>query len=339
MAEQKSFFTKTLLASDLAGVPTVLLADVEVTVYDAAGAVATIYEPLTPAITKSNPFIPTDGVASFWAFPAYYRIHFHDALLSRFADYDVYWDATSARDGGTNAIFIEDNSIAGAKLVDLGVVTSKIADENVTGAKIEDNARIIAAISTAAEKRNGICVVPTDESRTNVAYGTLTTPDLIEDIVVPANGLLMVAFEAQFRCDQVDAGHAAIFIGANQLKCTQVGQAAAQLQSAPTAQASNWQQLFSTPIGLAATQGTLSYSMVTTGQALGIASDSVGPGGNTRYALDNANIKTIAAPSGGVCCVRGLAAGTYDVSVQYMATSGTVSARNRKLLAWSRGCV
>jgi hypothetical protein len=73
-----------------------------------------------------------------------------------------------------------------------------------------------------------------------------------------------------------------------------------------------------TPTGLWSGNDLTAYTGdVTTGQAL------VGYGQQTGGSP--------AGGVGGLCVIEGLPAGTYTISIQYKATSGSVTAKNRRL--------
>lgn len=147
-------------------------------------------------------------------------------------------------------------------------------------------------------------VIATEQTRENVAFGTLTTPDEITSVVVPENGLMVIAYSAIVKSSAEEAGKIAIFIGANQLKSAgSTVPVAVETATSGTAFAT----LSSSLVGLSVnvSKGT---SFVTTGQTL-----------------------TASSTTGGLCYVQRLAAGTYNVSVQYKATSGSVTAKERYL--------
>lgn len=148
-------------------------------------------------------------------------------------------------------------------------------------------------------------IIATEESRTNTAFGTLTTADEITGVVVPENGKLVIDYSALVKSSVGGAGRAAIFIGSNQLKRPD-------------------------------TTGTPVVSEAST------ASTVVGIIGSSSHGLENATAGTNFVTTGeasselttdarGSCVVRRLAAGTYAVSVQYRATSGSVTAKERLL--------
>jgi len=140
-------------------------------------------------------------------------------------------------------------------------------------------------------------VVATEETRENVAFGTLTTADEIKSVVLPTSGIIFLQFAALIKSSVAAAGRAAVFLGANQLKKT----ATTTPEVAEEATAGTGFTTFSaSSSGLNNTlQGT---SFVTTGQTIG---------GAGAYIF--------------------AAAGTYNISIQYRATSGSITAKERKL--------
>lgn len=140
-------------------------------------------------------------------------------------------------------------------------------------------------------------VIATEETRENVAFGTLATADEVKSVVLPENGLLALAFKAIWKSSVKEAGRAAIFIGANQLKTDGT---ANEVKAETT-----FQPILSGTSGLLTQGGSTSKN--TTGEVFGIA------GG-----------------TGGVCWIYA-AAGTYNISLQFKATSGNVTAKERAL--------
>jgi hypothetical protein len=173
-------------------------------------------------------------------------------------------------------------------------------------------------------------IIAATESRTNTTYGKLATPDQVT-VVLPTDGLIKLLFQATWQESVAGAARAAIFIGANQLKVAVgsgaigVGAEAALVASAATVNR-DW-PLASCPGGLmSGTGGGAAHpGDVTTGQVVGILENSPDAevGGSTGLSMGNGFY-------GGACYVFA-AAGTYVVSVQFKASSGSVTAKNRKL--------
>lgn len=182
------------------------------------------------------------------------------------------------------------------------VVNGGLDNENLSGsagitaAKLASNAKPVTWYTPK--------IIATEESRENTAFGTLTTKDEIAEVVLPTNGLIVIGYSCNMKCSVAGAGKAAIFIGANQLKTAEEsGTAPVVQETSPST--TNFTHVVTAAPGLTKGSGTWSGD-VTTGQTL------------------NAGI------IGGPCYVFA-AAGTYAISVQYKATSGSITAKERKL--------
>lgn len=178
--------------------------------------------------------------------------------------------------------------------------------------------------NAAGVVRRGKSIIGTTEARSNVAYGTLTTPDQVTGIVLPTDGFIVVGYQATWQESVDGAARAAIFVGANQLTFASENAAASPLfQEASVGMAAAIYGVLATgPLGLAGTasgSGGVGYTGdVTTGQVLGVVpAAGTGLGGGPTYIF--------------------AAAGTYTVSVQFKASSGSVTAKNRKLWCWTMG--
>jgi hypothetical protein len=166
----------------------------------------------------------------------------------------------------------------------------------------------------------GVTPITATESRANVAYGLLGTPDQVTGIVLPTDGLIAVAYQATWQSSVGAAGKAAIFIGANQVKLAQTNVAApaTSLSEATSNNSINTDIPLSTAWwGLSGGGGVYSTAYtgdVTTGQVQG----------------------DWGANGGGICYIFA-AAGTYTISVQFKASSGSVTVKNRRLWVWTNG--
>ena len=177
-------------------------------------------------------------------------------------------------------------------------------------------------LSQAGVVRRGKSIIVTTESRANVAYGLLPTPDRVQNVVLPTDGLIAVLYQATWQESVLSAGKAAIFIGANQLQHADSQQNAPVVDEASCGGATAAQDtpLVSHALGLFGTHvASHVYSGdVTTGQALGVFETSATPQRSI----------------GGPCYIEA-AAGAYDISVQFKASSGSVTVKNRKLWVWT----
>jgi hypothetical protein len=208
------------------------------------------------------------------------------------------------------------------------VINGNIESENV---KSLPRANFTGAAKTElgeAQKK----ITATEQARTNTAYGTLATPDEVE-LTLPENGLRAIGYRATWKESVKEAASAAIFVNTEQVRGRTAGVGAAQVQAGAVkvtgSVTEKWTILGSGAMGLFGEQNAegaaeINFSSeVTTGQIL--TSGAAWRSGSTVFAE--------AANQAGVCYVFA-AAGTYKISVQFKASSGTVTAKNRKLWAW-----
>lgn len=175
-------------------------------------------------------------------------------------------------------------------------------------------------VPVTAAKMRGKSIIGTAGTRTNVAFGALSDgPDQVSGIVLPADGVIVVLFEATWQSTVSAAAAAAIFIGANQAKIAAAGQAAPVVheQPGPSGFTNSDSPLATYSGGLNAVDSGSYSGDVTTGQIVGIQGAA-----------------HAGASRGGPCYIFA-AAGTYAVSVQFKASSGTVTVKNRKLWVWA----
>lgn len=164
------------------------------------------------------------------------------------------------------------------------------------------------ALNDGATIRRGKSIIATSESRTNTAYGTLTTPDQVAGVVVPANALLAVYYHATWEQSASTAARAAIFLGSNQLKIASAAGPAVQ-EASIGGTTSPDVVMGSFGGGLISMTAGFYTGDVTTGQVVGGLWATQSPGFAMIFA----------------------AAGTYTVSVQFKASAGSVTVKNRKL--------
>lgn len=187
---------------------------------------------------------------------------------------------------------------------------------NIDNTNLASAESAILGLSQSGAVRRGKSIIATSEARTNTAYGLLTTPDRVSNLVLPTDGLIVIGFKAEWSESVIGAARAALFIGSNQLK---VGSSAAspgvQETGARTGNANTFNLLTTYGSGLSTVDSNTAYTGdVTTGQVVGQSTTGqAGP------------------------CFVFAAAGTYDITVQYKSSSGTVTAKNRKLWVWTIG--
>lgn len=145
--------------------------------------------------------------------------------------------------------------------------------------------------------------IPTEGSREGTTFATMPTPDAIKEVVVGEKGLVRIGYSARFKSSVSGVGRAAIFIGANQLRSYTTESKVQQCATNGTA----FRQLTTAPAGLlTSTSGTATGADMTTGQAIS------------------------ASLEGGMVSLW-VAAGTYEVSVRFLASEGAVNVKERRL--------
>jgi hypothetical protein len=214
------------------------------------------------------------------------------------------------------------NSVADAATANAFSTIQTWANGNIDETNLANGTAQRLGLNNSGNVGRGKSIIAASEVRTGTTYGLMTTPDRVQGIVLPTDGIIDILFLAYW-AESVDAaGRAAIFIGANQLTVSQIGVAAPAVQEASNSGAANIAQPLSTTwYGLTsggnAANATGTSTPATTGQAIAVH--------NATPSTDQAG-----AFAGGSCKVFA-AAGTYDVSVQFKASSGTVTALNRRL--------
>lgn len=190
--------------------------------------------------------------------------------------------------------------------------SGNIANGGIAAANFSAALAQAATVNQASQTVKGAVNISTSQGTSSTTYTTLATPDQVTGIVLPANGLIAVWYQATVQESVNGAARIAIFIGSNQLKFASNSGTAPQVQEAAISQGS---PNLNCPIasyqgGLVCNAGLANWTGdVTTGQVVGYA--------NT-------------AGAGGPAWVFA-AAGTYTVSVQFKASSGSVTAAGRKL--------
>jgi hypothetical protein len=182
-------------------------------------------------------------------------------------------------------------------------------------------------------------LIATEQSRESAAYGTLTTPDKVEGIVLPEKGLICVAFSAIWRSTVENAARAAIFLGGNQLKVPRQGETPVTQAAINRGAVNENHYLTSAPIGLLSSAGGAGSSgTVTTGTALA----SLNSAAEATHAEIGGADKVVEAAAGsdyafqgGICYIHANA-GTYEIGIQFKATSGAVVVKNRRLYVWTQ---
>jgi len=187
---------------------------------------------------------------------------------------------------------------------------------------------------------SGATNISASQSTSSTSFTVLSTPDEVTGIVLPTNGLIRVWYQAMWQTSVAGAGQAAIFLGSNQVSIQGWDGTTGHeplVQSAWGTTAATNEPLFSYFGGLGSGQSGTAYSAdVTTGQIVGFANEDGGSIGTqlgvaqTSFGYPSSGVGSQSAITGGACDIFA-AAGTYTVSVKFKASSGTVTASNRKL--------
>lgn len=183
----------------------------------------------------------------------------------------------------------------------------------------------------------GKCIVDDEQSRSNTSYGKLTTPDEVTNVVVPDGALVCLTYSALVKESSNAAASIAVFIGSNQLKWIDPIQATPQVQEAQIEHAdgaNNYSFLSSGPFGLMCDFAYTAPSTADQVPHTGVV--STGFALNAMYRYTNGS-DVYVQQNGGILVIEGLAAGTYDISVQFKASTGSVTAKLRKLRVWVEG--
>lgn len=251
----------------------------------------------------------------------------------------------AAVNGNLDATNLLAGGVTQSRLAKPSVGTPELIDASVTDAKL--SAALLAALGLVGGGviQRGRASVPAEEARADAAYGLLGTPDRVQNINVPANSLVRIHYRALWKESNADTARAAIFIGANQLKVRYPTQAAPVTQAAICGVAVNnpnvYRPLRSFPCGLAGvySDATAHGSDVATGQAAAIAGNRAGNdifmhevNGVRVEPFREATGGMSAGYVGGACEIVNLAGGTYDFSVQFKASAGAVTVKERELL-------
>jgi hypothetical protein len=218
---------------------------------------------------------------------------------------------------------------------------------NIIGATyLTDALRDVLGVNGSTIHR-GKTIIATEESRINAAYGLMTTPDRVSSVAVPTNGQVFLAYSALWKESVSGAARAAIFIGSNQLKVRSVASGGPVIQAAATngSTPDTYGALQSFAAGLFTTHtkdNAAHTSDVNTGQALAMAAEFASAATPNRMVhelggvvqelnLTNGSGDHSGLVLGGHCIIKGLPAGTYDFSVQFKASSGTITTKEREL--------
>lgn len=240
--------------------------------------------------------------------------------------------------------------LVGSENASAGLGTMGPGLSNPGAAALPDNSlRLAYVLQTVAESSissgnilnlfgpgSGVTNIATSQSTGSTTYTTLATPDQVT-VSLPTNGLIAVWYQAMWQESAFGVSRAAIFIGGNQLEIQQTASGQGPgTQAAATNNAS--QSAVNMPLttysgGLLSVQdvsGSGFTNDVTTGQVVGYQAPA---SANFPVVEIAGSVKALPAnmPGLGGPCYVFAAAGVYTVSVKFKASSGSVTASNRKL--------
>lgn len=231
----------------------------------------------------------------------------------------------------------EDVDLLSALSAIIAAINGGLDTANLATAAGVTETQLAAALTTrlglGSTGRGKSLIAPT-ESRSNTAYGLLTTPDKVT-VTLPSGGLILLAYQATWQESVAGAARAAIFIGSTQLSVAGTAGVVPVAAATGCATAAHDLPLFSTPTGLVSNANQNVYpGDATTGQIVGF--HRAGSAFANTQEVNGTPTSLTELSVGGPLAVFA-AAGTYDMSVQFKASSGSVAVRDRKLWVWTMG--
>lgn len=205
------------------------------------------------------------------------------------------------------------------------VTTAKIAKEAITEEKLGSGAVTKAKLATGIGAFTWYTpkIILTEQSTSSTSFVTLSTPDEITGVVVPSNGVIFLLYQAVCKSSVKNGGQVTIFLNSTEVKTAAPGFAAPAGVSIQLVSPANiFNPISSSPVGGLARVEPLTETGytgdVTTGQVFGVFP----PTPQT-------------TPSGP--CQIFVNEGTYNVSIKWKASSGSVTAKERRLLVGVMG--
>lgn len=158
----------------------------------------------------------------------------------------------------------------------------------------------------------GKLYIPTTESTSSTSDTYLTTPDRIQNVVLPTDALIAVIYQALWRNDSTQAARASVYVGANKAKVIpSAGGAPGSSEGTGPSTINSDAGLATGAFGLVGNINAAGTTEVLTGQAV-TSGTNHGPGS--------------------LLLLFGVPAGTYDVGIQFRSqVAGTVTAKSRRL--------
>jgi len=228
---------------------------------------------------------------------------------------------TTGQNRGSEEIDVLNTLIALVNVVNGGLDDANMIAAGLSADSLSSAVVAALGLTDSTLTRRGKSIISTEESRTNVAYGPMPTPDRVSGITLPTDGLICVLYQGMVKNSGANLGRAAVFVGSNQLKQANHSIATPQVAEWAGHSATDTYQPIFTTVGanpggglMSASDGVAYTGDVTTGQIIG--SRTIGPASPLFIFAD---------------------AGTYDISVQFKSAAGSVTVKNRKLWVWTMG--
>jgi hypothetical protein len=201
-----------------------------------------------------------------------------------------------------------------------------------------------AGITGAGNVRRGKAMISAAETRSSTSYGLLATADRVSGLLLPTDGIIAVAYKAVWIPHVAGTARAAIFLNGNQLQVRRMAIGGPAIQAAASwgsdaVDSHNF--LTSSPGGLVGlTGGGTSHSPdAATGQAVATIGRPLTDGVvDAAQEFDGTTVRGVEPSALGGPCYIWADAGTYDVSVQFKTTDGSLlTVQDRKLWIWTLG--
>lgn len=192
-----------------------------------------------------------------------------------------------------------------------------VLNGGIDGANLSTAAKDAIGLSDATTVRRGKSIIATTENIAGAGYATLTTPDRVASLVVPANAVVWVSYWCEFLKTAGGAGEsgsAGLFFGANQVK-------------------SRFGVLPASGVSAGLFEAAIVLGGVAAGQAAVVFTDFVDAGMAALISATGEPVDdtTNGHPVGAFVPVV-VAAGTYTIEMRFKKTAGaTVAISKRRL--------
>jgi hypothetical protein len=202
--------------------------------------------------------------------------------------------------------------MSGVTAKGIPILTS--SDQGLPTPNVQSYLQTLATALDARIEHVGSSYNANPDSVSSTSYANPSSSfDRVQNIIVPTDGLLVVGFAGLWKVSAASTMGAALFIGANQLKNLNTASGGAPILAE----------------GTNTTAGATSYGFMHSGrQGIGVGSAPA-----TDTTLVNTGMilyEPTTSTDGGLCYIS-VAAGTYDVSVKYKISTGTLTVKERRL--------